>query len=196
MAVKRIEELIQGQPPTPMEAEYFNAIVRYLNALTHLKTSGLNFEISDSLATLDVDFAAVAQAIGASFVVTAAESISPSIPAVEISAGLINLRMPKVGTVALDADTPPRLPFAFPTGYVYAEATLVWDFDAGKLGEVESVAIKAAAMLPNTTFTAAILPLAFVRTSVTAGARTIDEIDQLNTGDKRLLVWQGEYVFA
>lgn len=171
MAIKRIPELQAGQPPTPMEADYFNPIVRAVNALTHLKTTGLQFTISESLATLSVDEAAIAAAAAAlPFTVQGGPDTVTVIP------GRINGVLVEPPEIATPGD-----------GFIYLEATIEWDFDAGKLGEVTGASIKFAGTVPASTLTAARLPLAYV---------SADGIDQLETGNKRLLIWQGEYAFV
>jgi hypothetical protein len=194
MSKETIRKLVVGEPPTPMEVDYFNEVVDYLNAVIDLKAVGMSWRINRSIAELKIDRSEIAAIIGAAFVVDSTAAATATSIGFEVTAGTVNGIMATIGTTPLDAAPAPTITTALASGIVYAEIALDWNFDEGTLGEVSAVEIKVAATQPQATFDKAIMSLATYTTELQDGVRVLKTLTQLTSGNKQLVVWQGEYL--
>lgn len=153
MSKETIRRLVVDEPPTPQEADYFNEVVDYLNAVIDLKTSGLSWKITRSIAELELDEIAVAQAAASIFPFALRDASNTSGPRVSVTLGKVNGIIPTITGVPITSDAA-ALTFGFAGQFVVWLRAQISD-DALTYGDLETVEVRAgfaAEGVPEPTF--------------------------------------------
>lgn len=138
MAKQTILRMVVDQPPTPVEADYGNQIIDYLNSIIDMKAVGLSWVCTRSQTELRINSLTIMAALLFPFGLS--DATDGNTLRIRVNPGMVNGIMPTAATLPLTNDA--AVVMVATSGVVYLRATMTEDF------ELESVAVESAAEMP------------------------------------------------